>query len=202
MNVLEWMQGGDQIALKLSKYVTGTFWKLFNNYTNIDINNALTVFSIRDVEEALKTPAMFNVLNFIWAKVRAVKKQRLLVCDEAWIMLQNEISANFLFWLIKRARKYWLWITTISQDIEDFIRSPFGKPIVSNSSLQILLKQSVTSIKSLNQLLGLSESEQQRLISVGVWEWLMFVWSQHVGVQILASPQEKEFITTDVKNTN
>ena len=200
MNVLEWMQGGDQIALKLSKYVTGTFWKLFN--TNIDINNALTVFSIRDVEEALKTPAMFNVLNFIWAKVRAVKKQRLLVCDEAWIMLQNEISANFLFWLIKRARKYWLWITTISQDIEDFIRSPFGKPIVSNSSLQILLKQSVTSIKSLNQLLGLSESEQQRLISVGVWEWLMFVWSQHVGVQILASPQEKEFITTDVKNTN
>ena len=114
-------------------------------------------------------------------------------------MLQNEISANFLFWLIKRARKYWLWITTISQDIEDFIRSPFGKPIVSNSSLQILLKQSVT---SLNQLLGLSESEQQRLISVGVWEWLMFVWSQHVGVQILASPQEKEFITTDVKNTN
>jgi type IV secretory pathway VirB4 component len=202
MNVLEWMQGGDQIALKLSKYVTGTFWKLFNNYTNIDINNALTVFSIRDVEEALKTPAMFNVLNFIWAKVRAVKKQRLLVCNEAWIMLQNEISANFLFWLIKRARKYWLWITTISQDIEDFIRSPFGKPIVSNSSLQILLKQSVTSIKSLNQLLGLSESEQQRLISVGVWEWLMFVWSQHVGVQILASPQEKEFITTDVKNTN
>ena len=202
MNVLEWMQGGDQIALKLSKYVTGTFWKLFNNYTNIDINNALTVFSIRDVEEALKTPAMFNVLNFIWAKVRAVKKQRLLVCDEAWIMLQNEISANFLFWLIKRARKYWLWITTISQDIEDFIRSPFGKPIVSNSSLQILLKQSVTSIKSLNQLLGLSESEQQRLISVGVWEWLMFVGSQHVGVQILASPQEKEFITTDVKNTN
>ncbi|MBR6908545.1 hypothetical protein IKN40_08940 [bacterium] len=98
---------------------------MFNNYTNIDINNVLTVFSIRDVEEALKTPAMFNVLNFIWAKVRAVKKQRLLVCDEAWIMLQNEISANFLFGLIKRARKYGLGITTISQDIEDFIRSPY-----------------------------------------------------------------------------
>jgi len=202
MNVLEGMQWGDQIALKLSKYVTGTFWKLFNNYTNIDINNVLTVFSIRDVEEALKTPAMFNVLNFIRAKVRSVKKQRLLVCDEAWIMLQNEISANFLFGLIKRARKYGLGITTISQDIEDFIRSPYGKPIVSNSSLQILLKQSVTSIKSLNQLLGLSESEQQRLISVWVWEGLMFVWSQHVGVQILASPQEKEFITTDVKATS
>ena len=201
MNVLQWMQGGDQVALKLSKYVTWTFWKLFNNYTNIDINNVLTVFSIRDVEEALKTPAMFNVLNFIWAKVRAVKKQRLLVCDEAWIMLQNEISANFLFGLIKRARKYGLGITTISQDIEDFIRSPYWKPIVSNSSLQILLKQSVTSIKSLNQLLWLSEAEQQRLISVWVWEGLMFVWTQHVWVQILASPNEKDFITTDVRNT-
>ena len=201
MNVLEWMQWGEQVALKLSKYVTWTFWKLFNNYTNIDINNVLTVFSIRDVEEALKTPAMFNVLNFIWAKVRAVKKQRLLVCDEAWIMLQNEISANFLFGLIKRARKYGLGITTISQDIEDFIRSPYWKPIVSNSSLQILLKQSVTSIKSLNQLLWLSEAEQQRLISVWVWEGLMFVWTQHVWVQILASPNEKEFITTDVRNT-
>lgn len=106
MNVLNGMHGGEQIALKLSKYVTGTFGKLFNNYTNIDINNAITVFSIRDVEEALKTPAMFNVLNFIWSKVRSVKKQRLLVCDEAWIMLQNDISANFLFGLIKRARKY------------------------------------------------------------------------------------------------
>ena len=201
MNVLNGMQGGEQIALKLSKYVTGTFGKLFNNYTNIDINNALTVFSIRDVEEALKTPAMFNVLNFIWSKVRSVKKQRLLVCDEAWIMLQNDISANFLFGLIKRARKYWLGITTISQDIEDFIRSPYGKPIVSNSGMQILLKQSVTSIKSLNQLLGLSEAEQQRLVSVGVGEGLMFVGNQHVGVQILASPYEKSFITTDIKKS-
>ena len=201
MNVLEWMQWWEQVALKLSKYVTWTFGKLFNNYTNIDINNVLTVFSIRDVEDALKTPAMFNVLNFIWAKVRAIKKQRLLVCDEAWIMLQNEISANFLFGLIKRARKYGLWITTISQDIEDFIRSPYWKPIVSNSSLQILLKQSVTSIKSLNQLLWLSEAEQQRLISVWVWEGLMFVGTQHVWVQILASPNEKDFITTDVRNT-
>lgn len=202
MNVLDGMRWGEQIALKLSKYVTGTFGKLFNNYTNVDINNAITVFSIRDVEEALKTPAMFNVLSFIWAKVRSVKKQRLLVCDEAWIMLQNDISANFLFGLIKRARKYWLGITTISQDIEDFIRSPYGKPIVSNSSMQLLLKQSVTSMKSLNQLLWLSEAEQQRLISVGVGEWLMFVGNQHVGVQILASPYEKQFITTDVKNTN
>lgn len=199
MNVLNGMEGGEKIWLKLSKYVNGTFGKLFNNYTNIDINNRITVFSIRDLEDALKTPAMFNVLNYIRTKVRSVKKQRLLVCDEARIMLQNEISANFLFWLTKRARKYGLGITTISQDIEDFIRSQYGKPIVSNSSLQILLKQSTTSIKSLNTLLGLSEAEQQRLISGGIGEGLIFAGNQHIAVKILASPTEKEFITTDVK---
>ena len=168
MHVLEGMDGGDKLALRLSKYVTGTFGKVFNNYTNVDINNALTVFSIRDLEEVLKTPAMFNTLNFIWTKVRSHKKKRLLAIDEAWIMLQHERSAEFLFGLIKRARKYGLGITTISQDIEDFIRSKYGKPIISNSSLQILLKQSTSSIKSLNALLGLSEAEQRRLVSCGI----------------------------------
>lgn len=199
MNVLDGMEWGEKIALKLSKYVTGTFGKLFNNYTNVDINNAMTVFSIRDLEEVLKTPAMFNVLNFIWTKVRSQKKKRLLICDEAWIMLQHETSAEFLFGLIKRARKYGLGITTISQDIEDFVRSKYGKPILSNSSLQILLKQSTTSIKSLNDLLGLSEAEQRRLVSCGVGEGLIFAGQQHVGVKVLASPTEKAFITTDVK---
>ena len=199
MNVLEWMEGGNSLALKLSKYVNGTFGKVFNNYTNVDINNKLTVFSIRDLEDALKTPAMYNVLNFIWTKVRAQKKQRLLACDEAWILLQNEISAEFLFGLTKRARKYGLWITTISQDIEDFVRSAYGKPIISNSALQILLKQSTTSIKALNDLLGLSEAEQRRLVACGIWEGLIFAGNQHVSVKILASPQEKEFIMTDVK---
>lgn len=198
MNVLEWMQWWEQIALRLSKYVTWTFWKLFNNYTNVDINNRITVFSIRDLEDALKTPAMYNVLNFIWTKIRSMKRQRLLVCDEAWIMLQNDVSANFLFSMTKRARKYWLWITTISQDIEDFVRSPYWKPIVSNSSIQILLKQSTTSIKSLNQLLWLSESEQQKLISCGVWEWLMFAWNKHIAIKIVASPTEKDLLMTNV----
>jgi len=202
MNVLEGMEGWEQVWLRLSKYATWTFGKLFNNYTNIDINNRITVFSIRDLEEALKTPAMYNVLNFIWTKVRSMKRQRLLVCDEAWIMLQNDVSANFMFSMTKRARKYWLWITTISQDIEDFVRSPYGKPIVSNSSLQILLKQSTTSMKSLNQLLGLSEAEQQKLISCGVWEWLIFAGNQHIAIKIVASPSEKEMITTDVKKKN
>lgn len=199
MNVLDGMDGWEKIALRLSKYVTGTFGKLFNNYTNVDINNALTTFSIRDLEDVLKTPAMFNVLNFIWTKVRAHKKKRLLVCDEAWILLQHETSAEFLFGLIKRARKYGLGITTISQDIEDFVRSKYGKPILSNSSLQLLLKQSTTSIKSLADLLGLSEAEQRRLVSCGIGEWLIFAGQQHVAVKIMASPSEKTFITTDTK---
>ena len=199
MNTLDWMDGWETMALKLSKYVTGTFGKVFNNYTNVDINNKMTVFSIRDLEDALKTPAMFNVLNFIWTKVRSQKKKRLLVCDEAWIMLKHKTSAEFLFWLIKRARKYWVGITTISQDIEDFVRSEYGKPIISNSALQILLKQSTTSIKSLNSLLWLSEAEQRRLVSCGIWEWLIFAWSQHVWVKILASAEEASFISTDVK---
>ena len=202
MNVLNWMEWWEQVWLRLSKYATWTFWKLFNNYTNVDINNRITVFSIRDLEDALKTPSMYNILNFIWTKIRSMKRQRLLVCDEAWIMLQNDISANFMYSMTKRARKYGLWITTISQDIEDFVRSPYGKPIVSNSSIQILLKQSTTSIKSLNQLLWLSEAEQQRLISCGVWEWLIFAWNQHIAIKIVASPTEKELITTDIKKKN
>lgn len=198
MNVLEGMDGGDRLALRLSKYVSWTFGKVFNNYTNIDINNKLTVISIRDLEDALKTPAMMNVLNWIWTKVRSHKKKRMLACDEAWIMFQNETSAEFLFGLTKRARKYGLWITVISQDIEDFVRSKYGKPIISNCALQILLKQSTTSIKALNELLGLSEAEQRRLVSAGIGEWLIFAGSQHVAVKILASPEEKSFISTDV----
>ncbi|MCX6823687.1 MAG: ATP-binding protein [candidate division SR1 bacterium] len=198
MNVLEGMEGGDRLALRLSKYVSGTFGKVFNNYTNIDINNKLTVISIRDLEDALKTPAMMNVLNWIWTKVRSHKKKRMLAVDEAWIMFQNETSAEFLFGLTKRARKYGLGITVISQDIEDFVKSKYGKPIISNCALQILLKQSTTSIKALNELLGLSEAEQRRLVSSSVGEGLIFAGNQHVGVKILASPEEKEFITTDV----
>ena len=199
MNILNGMDWWEQIWLRLSKYVTWTFGKLFNNYTNVDINNRITVFSIRDLEDALKTPAMYNVLNFIRTKVRSMKRQRLLVCDEAWIMLQNDVSANFMFSMTKRARKYGLWITTISQDIEDFVRSPYWKPIVSNASVQILLKQSTTSIKSLNQLLGLSEAEQQKLISCSIWEWLIFAGNQHIALKIVASPTEEELIKTDVR---
>lgn len=198
MHVLEWMEWGDHIALKLSKYVTWTFAKLFNNYTSIDLDKKLTVFSIRDLEDTLKTPAMFNVLNYIWTKVRAKKRKRLLVIDEAWIMMQQDVAASFLYQLIKRARKYGLGVSTITQDVEDFITSPYGKPIVSNSSLQLLLKQSTASIKSLEKVFWLSEAEKQKLVSSNIGEGLLFAWNQHVAVKILASPKEKDFITTDI----
>lgn len=198
LHVLDGMEWWSHMALKLSKYVTWTFAKLFNNATNVDLDNKLTVFSIRDIEDALKAPAMFNVLNYIWTKVRSQKKKRLLVIDEAWIMMHEKIAANFLYQLVKRARKYGLWVTTITQDVEDFVNSEYGKPIVSNAALQLLLKQSTSSIKSLEKVFGLSESEKQKLVSSNIWEWLLFAWSKHVAVKILASPDEKSFITTDV----
>lgn len=199
LHVLEWMEWWDHMSIKLSKYVTWTFAKLFNNQTNIDLNNKLTVFSIRDIEDALKTPAMFNVLNYIWTKVRSQKKKRLLVIDEAWIMMQQKVASQFLYQLVKRARKYWLWVTTITQDVEDFITSEYGKPIVSNASMQLLLKQSTSSIKSLEKVFGLSEAEKQQLVSSNIWEWLLFAWNQHVALKVLWSPKETEFITTDVQ---
>jgi len=154
----------------------------------------LTVFSIRDIEDSLKTPAMYNVLNYIWTKVRSKKVNRLLIVDEAWIMLQKEISANFLFGLIKRARKYKLGVTTISQDVDDFIKSPYGKPIVTNSALQLLLRQSTASIQGLEDVFGLSEAEKQKLVASGIGEGIMMAGNQHVAVKILASPFEKDFL--------
>lgn len=198
LHVLEGTEWGDHLAIRISKYVTGSFSQLFNNYTNVDLDTRLTVFSIRDIEDALKTPAMYNVLNYIWTKVRAYKTQRLLVIDEAWIMMQQKVAANFLYQITKRARKYGLGITTITQDVEDFLKSDYGKPIVSNASFQILLKQSTASIKALENVFGLSEAEKQHLVSANIWEWLLFAGNQHVAVKILASPKETDFITTDV----
>ena len=198
LHVLEWMNGGDLMALKLSKYVTWTFANLFNNETNVNLENNLTVFSIRDIEDALKTPAMYNVLNYIWTKVRAKKKPRLLVIDEAWIMMQSKVAGNFLYQLVKRARKFGLGVTTITQDVEDFLRSEYGKPIVSNASLQLLLRQSTSSIAALEKTFWLSEAEKQLLVAANIGEWLMIAGNQHVWVKILASAHEKDFITTDV----
>jgi conjugal transfer ATP-binding protein TraC len=170
LHVLEGMQGAEHLVIRVGKYVTGTFGKLFNHPTNVDMNQMLTVFSIRDLEDSLKTPAMYNILNYIWSKVRSEKSKRLLIVDEARILMQQESSANFMYGIIKRARKYGLGITTISQDVEDFMKSKYGKPIISNSAMQILLKQSTSSIKSLDKLFGLSDAEQQKLVAAGIGE--------------------------------
>ena len=199
MQVLEGMEWWDRLAVRVGKYVTGTFAKLFNNYTNVDLDNWLTVFSIRDLEDSLKTPAMFNILNYIRAKVRSYKRKRMLVVDEAWIMMQQDVSAEFLYGIIKRARKYGLWVTTITQDVDDFLKSDYGKPIITNSALQVLLKQSTASIKSLESVFWLSEAEKEKLVSSNIGEWLFFAGSQHVAVKILASDYEKSFITSDVE---
>lgn len=199
MQVLDGMDGWERLSVRVAKYVTGTFAKLFNNYTNVDLDNWLTVFSIRDLEDSLKTPAMFNILNYIWAKVRSQKRKRLLVVDEAWIMMQKEVSAEFLYGIIKRARKYGLWVTTITQDVDDFLKSSYGKPIITNSALQVLLKQSTASIKSLESVFWLSEAEKEKLVSSNIGEGLFFAGSQHVAVKILASDYEKSFISSDVK---
>ncbi len=196
LTVLEWTEWWNLLAIKLNKYVSWSFGNLFNNYTNIDLDSWLTVFSIRDIEDALKTPAMYNVLNYIWTRVRAQKRKRLLVVDEAWIMMKEEMSANFLYGLIKRARKYKLWVTTITQDVEDFLKSPYGKPIVSNAAMQLLLKQSASSIKSLDEAFDLSEAEKNMLVSANIWEWLLFAWQQHVWIKILASWYEQDFVST------
>jgi len=170
LHVLEGMQGGEDMSLKVSKYVTGTFANLFNHQTNVKLDTNLTVFSIRDIEDSLKTPAMYNVLNFIWTRVRAHKKPRLLVIDEARIMMQQKIAANFLYQIVKRARKYGLGVTTITQDVEDFLKSDYGKPIVSNASLQLLLRQSTSSIQVLEKVFGISDAEKQLLGSANIGE--------------------------------
>jgi conjugal transfer ATP-binding protein TraC len=166
--VLEGMAGAESLAERLQKYTTGTFSGLFNHKTNIDMDSGLVVFQIRDLEDALRPIAIFVILNYIWNRVRSSLKRRILVIDEAWSLIQHEDSAKFLYGLVKRARKYYLGISTITQDVEDFLRSDYGKPIISNSSMQLLLKQSPSSIESLQKVFNLTEGEKYLLLNSGV----------------------------------
>ncbi|MFO0780569.1 MAG: hypothetical protein U0519_01610 [Candidatus Gracilibacteria bacterium] len=155
------------------------------------------VFSIRDLEDALRPTAMYIILNFIWNRVRSKLKKRLLVIDEAWTMMQFEDSAKFLFGLVKRARKYYLGITTITQDVEDFVKSPYGKPVVTNSSMQLLLKQAPSAIEVLSKTFNLTEGEKYMLLNSGVGQGLFFAGLKHVAVQIIASYTEDKIVTTN-----
>ncbi|HCW32010.1 TPA: conjugal transfer protein TraC [Candidatus Peregrinibacteria bacterium] len=198
-NVLSAMDGATEMAQRIQKYTTGTFAGLFNKSTNVTLDNGLVVFSIRDLEDSLRPIAMYIILNYIWNRVRSTLKRRILVIDEAWTMMQHEDSAKFLFGLVKRARKYYLGVTTITQDVEDFISSSYGKPIVSNSSIQLLLKQSPSIIDSLAKVFNLTEGEKYMLLNSGVGQGLFFAGLKHVAIQIIASYSEDKIITTNPK---
>lgn len=188
---------GPQLAQRLRKYTTGTFAGIFSQQSNIDINNPLVVFNIRDLEDELRPVAMYIVLNFIWNKTKSDQKRRLLVVDEAWQLMKYEDSANFLFSLAKRARKYNLGITTITQDVEDFMGSRMGRAIVANASMQVLLKQSASAVDVLADVFKLTSEERKRLSQFPVGQGLFFAGQNHVHIQIAASPTETSLITTN-----
>lgn len=195
--VLSTMEGATSLAQRLQKFTSGTYAGLFNKPTNVDLKSGLMVFCIRDLEDSLRPIAMYIILNYIWSRVRSKLKKRILVIDEAWTMMQYEDSAKFLFGLVKRARKYYLGITTITQDVEDFIKSPFGRPVVTNSSMQLLLKQAPAAIDVLGKVFNLTEGEKYMLLNSGVGQGLFFAGLKHVAIQIIASYTEDKIITTD-----
>ena len=188
---------GPQLAQRLRKYTSGTFAGIFSQQSNIDINNQMVVFNIRDLEDELRPVAMYIVLSHVWNIVRAQQKKRLLLVDEAWQLMKYEDSANFLFSLAKRARKYYLGLTTITQDVEDFMGSKMGRAIVANSSMQLLLKQSSSAVDVLSDVFKLTEEERKRLANFPVGQGLFFAGSNHVHIQIIASETEESLITTN-----
>lgn len=194
--VLESMEGGRAVAERLYRFTKGSYAGFTNSPTNIDVKNRMIVFSIRDLEDELRPVAMYIILNFIWNLVRAQLKKRVLFIDEAWWMMKYPDGAAFLFGLVKRARKYYLGVTTITQDVEDFINSPYGRPIVTNSSLQLLLKQSPAMIETVAKTFNLTEAEKGLLLEAQVGQGLFFAGPNHVAIQIVASYGEDKVVTT------
>lgn len=188
---------GPQLAQRLRKYTTGTFAGIFSQQSNIDINNTMVVFNIRDLEDELRPVAMYIVLSHIWNRIRTEQKKRMLIVDEAWQLMKYDDSANFMFSLAKRARKYYLGLTTISQDVEDFMGSKMGRAIVANSSIQLLLKQSSSAVDVLADVFKLTEEERKRLANFPVGQGLFFAGQNHVHLQIVPSPTEQGLITTN-----
>lgn len=199
VEILTGMVGGESLAQRLTKYTQGTFSGIFNQSTNINLNNQLVVFSVRDLEDTLRPIAIYITLNYIWNVVRSTLKKRILVIDEAWWMMQHDDSAKFLLGIAKRARKYYLGVTTITQDVSDFLQSPFGKPIVTNSSIQLLLKQSPAAINLIVETFFLTEGEKYLLLESDVGEGIFFAGLKHVAIKIIASYMEDQIITTDPK---
>lgn len=195
--VLSGLEGGESLAQRLTKYTKGTWAGFINRPTNVDINKKLVVFSIRDMEDELKPIAMYIVTHFIWNAIRREMKKRLLVIDEAWWMMKSDDTASFLTGLVKRGRKYYLGVATITQDVGDFLKSPYGLPIITNSSIQVLLKQSPTTIDNLQTTFNLTDEEKFLLLESDVGEGIFFAGLKHVAIKIIASYTEDQIITSD-----
>ena len=194
--VLRKMEGGSGLAERLYKFTKGSYAGFTNQPTNIDIKNRFIAFSIRDLEDELRPIAMYIILNFIWSLIRAELKKRLMIVDEAWWMMKYETGASFLFGLAKRCRKYYLGLTTITQDVEDFMRSPYGRPIITNSSLQLLLKQAPATIDVVTKTFNLTEQETMLLLEANIGEGLFFAGLKHVAIKVVSSYTEDRIITT------
>lgn len=195
--VLQNMEGGESLAIRLKKYTSGIYSGFLNQHTNIKLDNQLIVFNIRDMEEELRPVAMFIILHYIWGEIRKQLKKRILIVDEAWWMMQHEDSAAFLFGIAKRARKYYLGLTTITQDVSDFIASSYGKPIVTNSSIQFLLRQSPASVSLIQDTFNLTDEEKYLLLESSVGEGLFFAGNSHAAIKVIASYTEDQIITSD-----
>jgi len=195
-DVLKNMEGAESLVRRLQKFTNGSYSGFFNQPTNVSMQKNLVVFGTRDMEEELKPMAMYIVLKYIWNQVRTELKKRILVVDEAWWLMQSEDGASFLFGTAKRARKYWLGVTTITQDVVDFMKSSYGQPIINNSSLQILMKQSPAAVDTVAQTFNLTEEEKYLLTEGAVGEGLFFAGPKHVAIKVVASYTEDQIITT------
>jgi type IV secretory pathway VirB4 component len=195
--VLAGMEGASSLAERMTKYTRGTWSGFINQPSNVDINGKFVVFSIRDMEDELKPVATFLVTHHIWSAIRKTLKKRLLVIDEAWWMMKSEDTASFLSRMVKRGRKYYLGVATITQDVDDFLKSPYGTPIVTNSSMQILLKQSPSTIDKLQEIFHLTDEEKYLLLESAVGEGIFFVGLKHVAIKIISSYTEDQIITSD-----
>ena len=195
--ILEGMEGSGELVLKLQKYTEGTFAGLFNSPTNVDMKNQLVVFSVRDLEDELRPIAIYSIVNYIWNVVRSEMKKRILVIDEAWWLMMHEDSARFIHALVKRCRKYYLGVTTITQDVNDFLRSQFGQSIVTNSALQMLMRQSPAAVDLVQKVFLLTDSEKYLLLESAVGEGIFFAGSKHAAIKVVASYTEDQIVTTN-----
>ena len=197
LQVLEGMEGGANLVARLQKFTSGTFSGLLNSPTTVEMRNQLVIFSVRDLEDELRAMAIYTIVNYIWNVVRSERKKRILVIDEAWWLMQNEDSAKFIFALVKRARKYFLGVTTITQDVNDFLTSTYGQAIVTNSSLQLLMKQSPAGVDRIAETFNLTQSEKYLLLESGVGEGIFFAGQKHAAIKIVASYTEDQLVTTN-----